>query len=181
MRTIFGLAAWFRCRHLPSETALAAALATLGSLAMLIFWFAWMSLPGQAIANITRWLAVAGFLLLASHGIRSGHWRDQIVVPLIISFIAAVVLMLWVHLGSSGGSPLRVAANRWTHELPGDNAIPYDFARAFLSGAIPSPLHGDWLSSDRPPLQTALFMITPGFLVGGSKELAYQQPVSRCR
>jgi hypothetical protein len=40
-----------------------------------------------------------------------------------------------------------------------------------IGGHIPSPLHGNWLSSDRPPLQTAMFMLTPKF---GKDPFAYQ-------
>lgn len=51
-----------------------------------------------------------------------------------------------------------ISANRW-HHLPVDNWIPKIFADAILRGHIPSPLFGDWLSSDRPPLQTGFFLI----------------------
>lgn len=54
--------------------------------------------------------------------------------------------------------PMNFAAIRFSHLLPGDNQLPYMFAEQILNGKILSPMTGDWLSSDRPPLQTAYFL-----------------------
>lgn len=144
-------------------------LATLGTASMLAFWLAWM-IPFHfvIVANCTLGIVLGAALALRAVSI--GLWRDEIVPPLCVAFAASVILLLWVHVGSDLSHPLHVAAQRWTHPLPGDNEIPLIFARGIRAGQVPSPLVGDWLSSDRPPLQTAIFLLTPN----GFSERSYQ-------
>ena len=52
----------------------------------------------------------------------------------------------------------QVAANRWL-SLPIDNWLPKIFADQIWEGNIRRPMIGDWLSSDRPPLQTGVFLL----------------------
>lgn len=46
----------------------------------------------------------------------------------------------------------------WLH-LPSDNVLPDLSAKQVLSGAPPRPFAGDWLSSDRPPLQAGFDVV----------------------
>lgn len=56
------------------------------------------------------------------------------------------------------------AAQRFLPNLPGDNQIPRIFAERLALGLSPKAPGGDWLSSDRPPLQTGLALLTlPAF------------------
>jgi hypothetical protein len=78
------------------------------------------------------------------------------------------------------GHPMEVPSIRFSNSesrLASDNAIPFFFAQA-LYGArrpIPSPLFDDWLSSDRPPLQTGLTLVQmPLFRWGPTPYLQYQ-------
>jgi hypothetical protein len=50
------------------------------------------------------------------------------------------------------------AANRWL-SLPVDNWIPKIFADQIWAGQVQRPMVGDWLSSDRGPLQTGIVLI----------------------
>lgn len=52
------------------------------------------------------------------------------------------------------------AANRFVEGLPSDNEIPRAFAERLANGQSPKALWGDWLSSDRPPLQSGWLLIT---------------------
>lgn len=52
------------------------------------------------------------------------------------------------------------AANRFDDGLPSDNEIPRAFAERLWKGESPRHLWGDWLSSDRPPLQTGWQLLT---------------------
>ena len=52
-----------------------------------------------------------------------------------------------------------LAANRHQSGLPMDNEIPQVFARRLLDGQSPRHLAGDWLSSDRPPMQTGAILL----------------------
>ena len=50
------------------------------------------------------------------------------------------------------------AATIFSDPLPGDNFIPYEFANQIYNESLKSPMIGDWLSSDRPPLQCGMFL-----------------------
>ena len=79
-------------------------------------------------------------------------------VPL--ALVGAVSLLV-VSAGFAYGGldrPFEIPALRFSHPLPPDNKIPYIFAEGIRVGHVPKPLLGDWLSSDRPPLQTGLFL-----------------------
>lgn len=52
------------------------------------------------------------------------------------------------------------AANRFDPGLPMDNELPRLFAERLWQGESPRPFVGDWLSSDRPPLQTGWVLLT---------------------
>ncbi len=52
------------------------------------------------------------------------------------------------------------ASQRFNANMPGDNFIPTIFAERLASGVSPRHLGAGWLSSDRPPLQTGLALVT---------------------
>ena len=62
------------------------------------------------------------------------------------------------------GNVTPTAGQRFHPNLPGDNFIPTIFAERLHSGVSPQAPGGDWLSSDRPPLQAGLALVTlPAF------------------
>jgi hypothetical protein len=154
--------------------ALAWSLVLFGAFSMTIFWISYLLLPGQFAANILRWLFVITVVGTTISALVRRQIPIQLLAPMMVFGAACVLLLVWAHAGADMTQPLRVAAQRWTHALPGDNAIPFDFAEGFRNGHIPSPLHASWLSSDRHPLQTAMYMVTPGFLLWPGNEVAYQ-------
>jgi hypothetical protein len=52
-----------------------------------------------------------------------------------------------------------LTGNRWLAGMTSDNRLPYDFAARLYHGASLKPFDGDWLSSDRPPLQAGWELI----------------------
>ncbi|KGF72013.1 hypothetical protein DO97_13335 [Neosynechococcus sphagnicola sy1] len=48
---------------------------------------------------------------------------------------------------------------RFFDDFPGDNIIPRMFAERLYKGIDPRHLHGDWQSSDRPPLQAGMILL----------------------
>jgi hypothetical protein len=52
------------------------------------------------------------------------------------------------------------ARERFLAGMPGDNEIPRIFAERLYLGVSPKAPGGDWLSSDRPPLQSGLALVT---------------------
>ncbi len=53
-----------------------------------------------------------------------------------------------------------LAANRYRENLPGDNTLPYNVARALFTGGNVKTANGEWLSSDRPPLESGWQLLT---------------------
>lgn len=56
--------------------------------------------------------------------------------------------------------------------LPGDNFLSFLFAHQTYADQLKSPMVGDWLSSDRPPLQAGQFLLFFKFFRGS--EVGYQ-------
>ncbi|MBL9189260.1 MAG: hypothetical protein JNK23_17390 [Opitutaceae bacterium] len=52
------------------------------------------------------------------------------------------------------------ASHRFIPNMPGDPEIPRIFAERLDIGISPKAIGGDWLSSDRPPLQTGIALVT---------------------
>jgi hypothetical protein len=176
--SLLGTTAFFRRRGLDPTLALGASFATVGIAALAVFWFTWWLLPGHNVATIATIVVVTGAIGCIGLAFSRKQWRDETGPPIGLAFIATLGLLLWVHAGHDSTAPLAVAARRWTHALPPDNTIPLQFARAMGKGRLPvgqpSAYFGDWLSSDRPPLQTAMFLVTPGHLIWRNSEPAYQ-------
>lgn len=51
-----------------------------------------------------------------------------------------------------------ISATRW-RDLPADNWVPKIFADQLWAGFVKTPMFSDWLSSDRPPLQTGINLL----------------------
>jgi hypothetical protein len=52
-----------------------------------------------------------------------------------------------------------LAMHRFSDGLPADNIIPQSFAEFLQQGRALKPFFGDWLSSDRPPLQAGWILL----------------------
>jgi hypothetical protein len=53
-----------------------------------------------------------------------------------------------------------LTANRFAENLPGDNTLPHNVASALYRGETLRHPGADWLSSDRPPLQSGWMLLT---------------------
>ena len=69
-----------------------------------------------------------------------------------------VIFIGYFPVFSIGGDQWMIAANRWG-SLPIDNWISKIFADQIWQGYVRRPMIGDWLSSDRGPLLTGIFLI----------------------
>ena len=146
-----------------------AALLALGAIGYLLFWIA---LGSYAAFGIVKIAVLAALLILFGlivwqRRLAAYRWLGE---PLLyVTLFAAIVLTL----GFSNGGLDQVditAQNRFSHPLPVDNMIPLIVAKALRLGEIASPLFGDWLMSDRPPLQAGLYLM----LTLQNHELGYQ-------
>jgi hypothetical protein len=149
-------------RHRPS---LAPAYGLLGvGAAGLVVFFGWILAPG--LGRLLAWTVVLGGALAAvalavrlRHGddvrglLRSGAPVAAATVGLLVGTVG--VFLLW---GGSEGL-YHLARVRFSHPLPIDNELPAMLAGRLLSGEDPRTPVGDWLSSDRPPLQAGLLVL----------------------
>jgi hypothetical protein len=164
------------CAHtlgLPGWKAAAAAIVGLGILGLAQFWIFFFD-TSLAILLRAGLLGTSIWFL-----VQAGRRRNDVDLELLWPCLAVVafstLLIGWAYLGkpelAEGLGPLRFAAERWTFPLPGDNEIPYVFAQQLRFGLIGTPMYGDWLSSDRPPLLTGLYLLLNA---GGDGPFGYQ-------
>lgn len=163
---------------LRSQTAIW--IAGLGGLSLAGYLAFWLFLAGP----VPGWIYSIAVLLVATglcpftwsrltdpeRAVLLGLWRPGVLVA---SFSLYVCSLGYMYGGL--GQPLALAANRFSHQLPFDNTLPLLFAQQLLSNhrPIPSTLVLDWLSSDRPPLQTGLYLLVSP-LGRWDQELQYQ-------
>ncbi len=76
---------------------------------------------------------------------------------LFVSMISMVIFLAYSNMEHIDNIQ-SVSSNKWFY-LPVDSWIPKLFSNGILNGHIPSPLIPGWLSSDRPPLQTGLYLL----------------------
>jgi len=77
--------------------------------------------------------------------------------PLALAGAASLLVLSVGFLYGGLDRPLETPASRFSHFLPGDNRIPYEFSEALKEGHIPK-MGSFWHSSDRPPLQTGIVL-----------------------
>lgn len=122
---------------------------------------------GKACSLIWAIVAIAAFVRLA----RSRPSRAELrMIGLTFTVGLAYLAMLYVPTTAIG------AAQRFFVLRPPDNVIPQIFAERLYAGADPRHLIGDWLSSDRPPLQTGLELLARPFftIVARHVDLGYE-------
>lgn len=146
---------------------LAIGLAASGLVALFAFW-AFYATP--LLGKTFSYLVPAASLALIADSLYGGRLDRRLLASL------AIPLGLWV-LGSAflaclgflhGGAdePLQMAATRFSGVLPPDNMIPGYLAEWFYEYGHHGPppvFPGDWLSSDRPPLQIGYVLSQRGF------------------
>ncbi|HTL68173.1 MAG TPA: hypothetical protein VL200_10965 [Lacunisphaera sp.] len=147
-------------RNFPPEQALALALAGSATLAYLLFF------DYYANARIGYWTAVA--ILAASVAVIAGScrrspalrlpWREllrPLVFCLAIGMLYSAVLFLYGGIEDAAD----VAMERYLPFLPPDNVLPFWLTQRLVAGQSLHGFLGDWLSSDRPPLQTGFCLL----------------------
>jgi hypothetical protein len=112
------------------------------------------------------YLASAGCSLIALYGLirliamcAQPFDRDT-VMPLVLAGLLGVFFTAFFTLSEVPMSIAELAQYRLTPGLPVDNSIPGLFADRLYAGESPRMIIGDWLSSDRPPLQTGWILLS---------------------
>jgi hypothetical protein len=169
---LFGIAAFVivgslrTVRDLPPALLLALAGAVIALAGYVSFW-CWFVAPWCGwVFDGLWWLAVIGTAV--------ARWRPLVALarqPDLYFPAGLLVAVGLLHLGVlhlfTTDLPLdRLAAHRFVANLPPDNEIPRLFAERLVAGESPRQLIGDWLSSDRPPLQTGVILLTAPLAAG---------------
>jgi len=149
------------------------------ALAGLVSFFAWWLSP-IAGSVVSLAFGLGGVALVAS----KATGADSIIREDLKTgwpLVAATLLLAasWLCLLQAGGVP---AAQRFTWDLPIDDQLPRMFADKLAAGESPTPLAGDWLSSDRPPLQTGIVLLFRPFeLSFHDQDLSYETIATLCQ
>ncbi len=136
----------------------------------------WLIFASPALWWVMPTLLMVGAIAAGVGVVRRRSMADiELLEPLLGFTLCSIVLLIAIlGRGYPGGDALfRFAATRWTDPLPGDNEMPYKLASQMWAGHIVRPYFygGGWQSSDRPPLQTGLYML---FAAPNSSILSYQ-------
>jgi hypothetical protein len=120
-------------------------------------------------------VAALGWLVVARRPLVLPALRSWAAPAAILLAAAAFTLGLGFLYGGTG-SPLATAATRYLAHLPGDNVLPQLFGSYLLAPQRPLPmLPGGWSTSDRPPLQTCVYLLIRSVLPGAdTSDLQYQ-------
>ncbi|HEX5761503.1 MAG TPA: hypothetical protein VFY04_00075 [Solirubrobacterales bacterium] len=144
---------------------LCVALAASGAAAMLSFWAFYLDpLVGQVAAFLLALGSAQGIYLCRPDRLDRELLRELAAPAALWALASLFVVYLGFLYGGSEG-PLTIAATRFSHPLPPDNQIPLHFANWYYeNGSSPTPPpFGDWLSSDRPPLQVGYVLSQRAF------------------
>jgi len=134
---------------------LAIAFAGSGAIAYLSFWLYYASPTVGETASFFFAFASAGTIAWCwRHGIDRGA-LVRLATPFALWALASAFVLFLGFAHGGTGEPLPTASIRFSLQLPSDNDIPRFFADyIYLNGHHGTPpAFGDWLSSDRPPLQ----------------------------
>ncbi|WP_152540960.1 hypothetical protein [Luteimonas huabeiensis] len=137
----------------------ACAILVLGGAGAVSF-FAWWASPAAGFATSSVLLVAPAACYLAAKVRRRpvARWLDESTAFMPVTFAAAFVLWLGLYPFEWDGASWEVPATRWAG-LPVDNWLPLVLAQMLESGSLITPMVGDWLSSDRPPLQAGLYLM----------------------
>jgi len=157
-------------------TLVAVSLLSIATVGYVCFWLYFAYPPlGRAVAialvvasaTISAWtLSRASSSVVRSRIRRLGR-------PAALTAAAAVFVVCLGFLYGGWDTSLSTAGSRFSMQLPWDNGLPFFFAEGLDHSHVQHPMAGDWLSSDRPPLQTGIVLSHYPFS-GQSKELHYQ-------
>ncbi|MGE5335955.1 MAG: hypothetical protein ACM3JL_00860 [Nitrososphaerota archaeon] len=152
-------------RRLPLLLALG--LAASGLVAILSFWAFYASL---LVGKTFIYMVPGGSVLVIVATLRSGRVERGLLrelgTPLALWALGSAFIVYLGFLHGGSGEPFQMASVRFSSQLPPDSAIPGWFADWFFAHshhATPPAFPGEWLGSDRPPLQVGYLLSQHGF------------------
>lgn len=160
--------AWTTWRHPPNqlqpESRLARVLVASSVVGYAVF-FVYFASP--LMGKICTWAVLLGSLgLIVRHcRLKAGDaLKHPLTTPLAVCFFAGLMYSTILLAYGGTNSPQLVSMNRYLYTMPPDTILPYWLSERLYSGTTLKPFFSDWLSSDRPPLQAALHLLTAPFV-----------------
>lgn len=151
-----------RCGVRGVPVLLAVGLAATGALAMLTFW-AYFADP--IVGETFSYFLVIGSVALCAWALYGGHLDRallrRLAIPLALWALGSAFLVFLGFLHGGTDQPVVMSSTRFSGVLPSDSYIPYFFAEWFFHHGhhgVPPIFGGEWLASDRPPLQAGYVM-----------------------
>lgn len=133
----------------------------------LSFWLWFFSPFAGRWSNLLLPFLAAGFIFQSLRALDAPARQalKELLLPLTLVGLTSLLVAStgFVYGGLEG--PFETASMRFTHPLPADNTIPYLVAEGVVNGHVRRPLLADWLSSDRPPLQTGIYLAQRRYFV----------------
>jgi hypothetical protein len=84
----------------------------------------------------------------------------DVILPTLVMAVVGLTYLAVLYILPTGDPAELLAEGRFfAMDLPPDNVLPKMFADRLYAGQDPRPLLGEWLSSDRPPLQTGIILL----------------------
>ena len=155
---------------------LAIGLCVSGLVAMLGFWAFYAD---RMIGDTFAYFSILGSVLAIAWCVWEGVDRRllrALAVPLALWVLGSAFIVYFGFLHGGSDAALGTAANRFTASpLPSDNDIPLFYAEWFFDhghSGTPPVFPGEWLSSDRPPLQIG-YVLPQMSIAWGKAELHY--------
>jgi hypothetical protein len=154
-----------------------AAIGALAAHGSIVFW-AYYVFPDAGrplgIGLLALEVITAATILARNHA-ATARTLAMIAVPVALVGASALFALSLGFLHGGAGEPLPAAASRFLAGLPGDNTIPLTLAQAVERDArpLPDPLYANWSASDRPPLQTGIYLAATSIVRHESSELQY--------
>jgi hypothetical protein len=114
-------------------------------------------------------------VVLVRDGLALARPLVSLALPATATLLAALVVLSFGFMRGGTETPVQTASNRFLPALPIDNAIPLILAQAVENDVrpLPDPLYENWSSSDRPPLQSGLYLGVAALLDPKETELHY--------
>lgn len=123
--------------------------------------------------RIFSWIVCAASLLvvIAKWPTSRRYFQDcDFLAPVVVSVVAAMFYFVGGFLYGGTESASGVPLERFLPSLPPDPLLPYWVAEKLARGESLRPFFSDWLTSDRPPLQSGMNLL---FWPFASKPLGY--------
>jgi len=151
-------------RWTPPDASTLFGLVSFGGVSFATFWLYYFShTAGSIFVAVLEIFAVARFAkcLFSSNGFSRYKQLNAHLLP--VTSAALLILFIGLYPFGADWDSQTALGNRWYKNLPMDNWLPKILADQVWEGSIKRPMVGDWLASDRPPLQAGAYLLVKYF------------------